>query len=73
MIALATVPSQMFPDSTHAVVVGWRWHPNHPGSALQPYVVHDPNPSNGPYEDIDKIARRLVWIVPMMLTPDPTP
>jgi hypothetical protein len=64
LIALATVPSQMIPDCRHAVVVGWRDHPDHPG-ALQCYVVHDPNPHNAPYDSNQII--RLRWFVPHML------
>lgn len=66
LVAIATVPSQRFPGGWHAVVVGWRDHSEHEG-ALECYVVHDPNPNNKPYKDVDKVARRLRWIVPHML------
>ena len=67
LAAIATVPSQKYPGGTHVIVVGWRPHPDHPEHALECFVVHDPNPGNKPYEDIDKQIIRLVWIVPQML------
>lgn len=66
MAAIATVPSQMFPDCKHAIVVGWRDHPEYEG-ALECYVVHDPNPRNAPYEDVHEVIERLRWIVPRAL------
>lgn len=65
LAAIATVPSQAF-DCKHAIVVGWRPHPEYEG-ALQCYVVHDPNPNNGPYENVAEVIERLRWIVPHML------
>lgn len=64
LVAIASVPSQMFPDEcTHAVVVGWRPHPDHE-RALECYVIHDPNPHNEPYEDVGEVVTRLRWLVP---------
>lgn len=64
LVAMATVPSQAFPGSKHAIVIWWRDHPQHPG-ALECYVFHDPNPANAPYEDVAKQVERLRWLVPM--------
>lgn len=66
LVAIASVPSQAFPGSKHAVVVGWRDHPQYPG-ALECYVVHDPNPNNAPYEDVADQAERLRWVVPVAI------
>jgi len=63
LVAIATVPSQMFPECKHAVVVGWREHPDYSG-ALGCYVVHDPNPGNEPYQNVEDIVERLRWLVP---------
>lgn len=70
MVAMASVPSQMFEGSSHAIVVGWRDHPEHQGSALEVYVAHDPNPNNAPYEDVERLISGLRWIVPL---PEATP
>jgi len=66
LAAIATVPSQVFKDGKHAIVVGWRVHPEYEG-ALECYVVHDPNHSNAPYGDVTELVERLRWIVPHML------
>lgn len=66
LVAIATVPSQMFEGCRHAIVVGWRDHPVYPG-AYECYVFHDPNPNNAPYKDVDKQIERLRWIVPHAL------
>lgn len=65
LAAIASVPSQRFPGGRHAVVIGWRQHPMHEG-AFEPFVFHDPNPGNVPYENVADIATRLRWIVPIM-------
>lgn len=62
--AIATVPSQAFPGGKHAVVVGWRPDPRYPEAALEPYIIHDPNPNNAPYGDVCGIIERLRWLVP---------
>lgn len=71
MVAMATVPSQMF-DCKHAVVIGWREHPKHEG-AYECYVVHDPNPNNKPYENVRDIVERVQWIVPRPVWDDDMP
>lgn len=69
MVAMASVPSQRFAGCTHAVVVGWRDHPEHDG-ALQVYIIHDPNPENAPYpDDIEPLISRLWWVVPLPAKP----
>jgi len=62
LVAIATVPSQVFPGGKHAIVVGWREHPDHE-EANECYVVHDPNPNNAPYENVAGIVERLEWLV----------
>jgi hypothetical protein len=62
MVAMASVPSQLFPGGRHAIVVGWRQHPEHE-SALEVYVVHDPNPRNQPYVGVEKLIMNLRWVV----------
>ena len=67
LAAIATVPSQAFEGGWHAIVIGWRDHPEYEGG-LECYVVHDPNPGNAPYDDVSRKIKRLRWIVPHMLT-----
>ena len=46
--AIASVPSQRFPGSGHAVIVQWQKDPENE-NITQLRVVHDPNPGNAPY------------------------
>lgn len=69
MVAMASVPSQAFEGCTHAIVVGWRQHPEYE-AALEVYVVHDPNPNNAPYEDVEKLVDGLRWIVALPKLPE---
>lgn len=64
IVGIGTVPSQAFPGGRHAVVIGWRPHPEHPESALECYIVHDPNPNNAPYENVTELVERVRWMVP---------
>lgn len=46
--AVASVPSQRFEGRSHAVVVAWS--PGDMEGSVKLEVVHDPNPSNAPYD-----------------------
>jgi hypothetical protein len=65
---IASVPSQKFADSYHAVIVGWRAFEN-VNRGYEWYVAHDPNPGNAPY-DLKAIKPRFVdLLVPLTYVP----
>ena len=57
--AIASVPSQRFEHTTHAVIVTWT---KLESGAHQISIVHDPNPSNAPY-DLDKVEPVDIYFV----------
>ena len=60
-IAIASVPSQKFPGSYHAVVVGFVERPE---GWVRLECLHDPNPGNAPY-DMDRTEiRSLTFYMP---------
>jgi hypothetical protein len=63
--AIASLPSQRFPGSTHAVVVRFEPWPEHPG-AVRLVVAHDPNPGNEPYDLTQHTIDVLWFIVPVV-------
>ncbi len=66
-LCIASMPSQKFPGSTHAVIGGWesRPIPENPESTYNRFVVvHDPNPGNAPYpDDIKPIG--VAFLIPL--------
>jgi hypothetical protein len=60
--AIASLPSQMFPGSLHAVVVRFQPSVEHPG-AVSLVVAHDPNPGNAPYRLEDHVIQQLWFIL----------
>ncbi len=68
--AICRVPSQGFPDTTHAVVGSWRFHDPAActvGDWVEWFIEHDPNLNNAPYpENVE--AWDFVFLVPQRPT-----
>lgn len=60
-LALASVPSQIYLDGWHAIVVGFVLHPE---GWVQCKCVHDPNPRNKPYDMQNTKVRSLTFFLP---------
>jgi len=60
-LALASVPSQRYPGQWHAIVVGFVLQT---GGWVEVKCLHDPNPSNKPYDMSTTRIRRLTFILP---------
>jgi len=59
--AIAIVPSQMFSDGWHAIVVQFVLQPE---GWVEVECIHDPNPGNGPYDMSVTHLRSLTFFIP---------
>ena len=59
---IASMPSQRYPDSSHAVVA--RFTQDATSGAIRCDIVHDPNPGNTPYP-LAQTPSRLAFLVPL--------
>lgn len=61
LIGVASVPSQMFSGSWHAIVAGFVLQPE---GWVRVECLHDPNPGNRPYDMDSTSIRSLMFFVP---------
>lgn len=62
MHAITTVPSQRYPDRSHAIVI--RWEPGTVEGSVRVVVAHDPNPGNEPYDLGSMVLNSVAFLVP---------